>query len=253
MISAAQHLERRPVYEQVADALGEAILSGEMVPGSALPPERELCAHFGVGRTTIREALRALQTRGLAVVTGPTSPLRVVAPDALTTEPLRETLVHLLRLGRVPLDDLIGLGATLEGAGAEQAANSDPQPDLTAAHDQITAMRAAGADVEAFERADIRFHLELVRASGSESLTIVMLAVRDTVSKALLSRLKSLTDPRPTLAQLIAEHEGILRAVRDGDGETARRLSGEHLLRFYDDSGDRGCGSLPGPRAATTS
>lgn len=229
-------LERRPVYEQVAEALREAILSGEMAAGSALPAERELCQRFGVSRTTIREALRALQSRGLAVATGPTLPLRVVAPDALTTEPLRDTLVHLLRLGRVPLDDLIGLGATLEGAGAEQAATSAPPPDLTAAREQLAAMRAAGADVEAFERADVRFHLELVRASGSEALTIVTLAVRDTVSKALLARLQALADPRPTLALLIAEHEAILTAVADGDGATARRLSAEHLRRFYDDA-----------------
>jgi DNA-binding FadR family transcriptional regulator len=232
--SAPVRLERRPVYEQVADALREAILSGELAPGSVLPSERELCERFGVGRTTIREALRALQTKGLAVATGPTLPLRVVAPDALTTEPLRDTLVHLLRLGRVPLDDLIGLCATLESAGAEQVATSDPQPDLSAAREQIALMRAADGDVEAFELADIRFHLELVRASGSEALTIVMLAVRDAVSRSLLSRLRSLADPRPTLAQLIAEHEGILQAVLDGDGAAARRLSDEHLRRFYD-------------------
>src|SRR3954447_13713784 len=47
--------------------------------GSALPPERELSERFGVGRTPIREALRALQTKGLPVATGPTAPLRVVA------------------------------------------------------------------------------------------------------------------------------------------------------------------------------
>lgn len=235
MTPAPQSLERRPVYEQVADALREAILSGELPPGSALPPERELSERFGVGRTTVREALRALQTKGLAVTTGPTSPLRVVAPDALTTDPLRDTLVHLLRLGRVPLDDLIGLRIALEGAGAEQAATRDPRPDLTAARDQIAFMRAAGTDLEAFELADVRFHLEIVRASGNQALTIMMLAVRDTVSRTLLSHLEALTRPRPVLAQLIAEHEAILQAVIDGDGDAARRLSSEHL---------RGCEDL---------
>jgi DNA-binding FadR family transcriptional regulator len=233
MTSAPQPLERRPVYEQVADRLRESILSGELPPGSALPPERELSERFGVGRTTVREALRSLQTRGLAVATGPTSPLRVVAPEGLTTDPLRDTLVHLLRLGRVPLDDLIGLRVALEGEGAEQAASRDPRPDLTAARDQIAFMRAAGSDLEAFEVADIRFHLELVRASGNEALSIVMLAVRDTVSAALLSHLEALDDPTPVLRQLIAEHEAILQAVIDGDGEQARRRSGEHLRRFY--------------------
>jgi DNA-binding FadR family transcriptional regulator len=235
MKSAPQPLERRPAYEQVADALREEILNGELPPGGALPPERELCERFGVGRTTVREALRALQTKGLAVATGPTSPLRVVAPDALTADPLRDTLVHLLRLGRVPLDDLIGLRIALEGAGAEQAATRDPRPDLTAARDQIAFMRAAGTDLEAFEIADLRFHLEIVRASGNQALTIMMLAVRDTVSKALLSHLEALTRPQPVLAQLIAQHEAILQAVIDGDGEAARRLSGQHL---------RGCEDL---------
>jgi GntR family transcriptional repressor for pyruvate dehydrogenase complex len=234
---ALEDLERRPVYEQVADRLRESILTGELPPGSALPPERELCERFGVGRTTIREALRALQTTGLAVASGPTSPLRVVAADALSTEPLRDTLVHLLRMGRVPLDDLIGLRIALEGAGTADAATREPRPDLAAARDQIAFMRAAGTDLEAFEIADIRFHLELVRASGNEALTIVMLAVRDAISVALLEHLRALADPRPTLRQLIAEHEGILQAIIDGDAESARRRSGEHLRRFY--SGDR--------------
>lgn len=233
MSHVPEPMDRRPVYVQVADQLLELILTGQLPPGSALPPERELSERFGVGRTTIREALRALQTKGLAVATGPTSPLRVVAPDKLATDPLRDTLVHLLRLGRVPLDDLVGLRAALEGAGTEQAATRDPRPDFTAARDQIAFMRAAGSDVKAFFGADIRFHLEVVRASGNEALTIVMLAVRDSLSKALLSRLEALADPSPTLRQLITEHEAILQAVLDGDGDAARRLSGEHLRRFY--------------------
>src|SRR3954466_7448759 len=179
---ASQELERRPVYEQVAHHLREQILTGELAPGTPLPSERELCERFGVGRTTIREALRSLQTKGLAVASGPTSPPRGGAPDALTPEPLRDTLVHLLRLGRVPLDDLIGLRVALEGAGVAAAATRSPRPDLTAARDQIAFMRAAGDDLEAFEIADIRFHLELVQASGNEALWIVMHAVRDTTS-----------------------------------------------------------------------
>jgi DNA-binding FadR family transcriptional regulator len=234
---ASQDLQRRPVYVQVADQLREAILSGELPAGSVLPAERELCERFGVGRTTVREALRALQTQGLAVSTAPTAPLRVVDPAALNTDPLRDTLVHLLRLGRVPLDDLVGLRQALEGAGAAAAATCAPRPDLTAARDQIAFMRAAGDDVEAFERADVRFHIEIVRASGNEALTLVMLAVRDSIAAHLLEFLGRLDDPGPTLRQLIREHEGILQAVVDGDPDAARRLSGEHLARFYGGAG----------------
>jgi DNA-binding FadR family transcriptional regulator len=228
---AMPDLERRPVYEQVADRLREAILSGELPAGSALPTEKELAERYGVGRTTIREALRALQTKGLAVASGATSPLRVVEPEALTTEPVRDTLVHLLRLGRVPLDDLIGLRVALEGHGAELAAAR--RPDLSAAREQLDLMRAAGTDLEAFETADIRFHLELVEASGNAALPLVMLAVRDAIAAALLEHLRALADPAPTLRQLIAEHEAILAAIEAGRGDDARRLSAEHLTRFY--------------------
>lgn len=93
---------RQPVYEQVAGQLREAILDGSLAPGTPLPSERELCERFAVGRTTIREALRSLQAQGLTVAAGPTVPLRVVTVDALSTDPLRDTLVHLHRLGASP-------------------------------------------------------------------------------------------------------------------------------------------------------
>jgi GntR family transcriptional regulator, transcriptional repressor for pyruvate dehydrogenase complex len=234
-------LDRRPAYEQVAEQLRAAILEGVLAPGAPLPPERELSARFGVGRTTVREALRLLQTKGLAVADGPTSPLRVVAPDAVPTAPLRDTLVHLLALGRVPLDDLIGLRVALEGAGAEQAAAAR-RPDLADARRELEAMRAAadadadvaGPDLDAFEAADVRFHLAVVRASGNEALSLVMLAVRDAISAALRTKLEANRRAlRTTLRTLVAEHAALLDAIERGDGDAARRLAGEHLMRFY--------------------
>ncbi|HST38442.1 MAG TPA: winged helix-turn-helix domain-containing protein, partial [Conexibacter sp.] len=64
---AFSEVVRNPAYEQVAHQLREAILDGGFAPGDELPAERELCAQFGVSRTTVREALRALQAQGLAV------------------------------------------------------------------------------------------------------------------------------------------------------------------------------------------
>lgn len=228
-----QPVARRPVYEQVAGQVREAILGGELAPGSALPSERELCDAFKVSRTTIREALRSLQAQGLAVASGPTAPLRVVEAGALSTDPLRDTLIHLHRLGRVPLTDLVGLRRALESAGARDAAKRRPAPDLTPALDQIAAMRAAGDDVRAFDVADVAFHLEILRASGNEALTLVMLAVRDSTSAHLLELLSAIEDPAHTLRRLIREHEGIVEAIARRDAEAAHRLSDEHIARFY--------------------
>ena len=91
-------------------------------------------------------------------------------------------------------------------------------------------------DIHGFERADVRFHLEIVRASGNEALSLVMHAVRDAIAARLFESLTQLDDPLPALRQLIDEHEAILQAIVDGDPGLARRLSGEHLTRHYGDS-----------------
>src|SRR3712207_583158 len=112
---------RRPVYEQVADQLRDAILAGRLAPGDVLPSERELCERFGVSRTSVREALRALQAQGLVVAAAPNAPLRVAGTEGYSSGPVRDALSHLLRLGRVPLGDLVELRCALEAAIVEAA------------------------------------------------------------------------------------------------------------------------------------
>ena len=233
---AFEGVVRRPVYVQVAEQLREAVLDGTLPPGAALPAERELGDRFGVSRTTVREALRALQARGLVVATGPNSPLRVADPEALSIGPVSEALGHLLRLGRVPLADLVDLRCALEAAAVQAAARRWPHPDLAGAQAEIDAMRAAGSDVEAFERADVQFHLALADASGNEALLLVMLAVRDSIAAHLLDALMALPDPLPTLERLAEEHAAILAAIEDRRPDHAGEVMRDHVLGFYQEA-----------------
>lgn len=226
---------RRPAYEQVAEQLREAILSGALAPGSELPSERELTDRFGVARTTVREALRALQAQGLAVADRPTAPLRVVRAEALSVGPARDAFVHLLRLGGVPLADLVDLRCALEGA-AVAAAAATPGVDLGTARAEVAAMKEVGDDVEAFEEADVRFHLALVAASGNEALHLVMLAVREPVGAHLLASLRALEDPVKVLKRLTREHAKIVGAIEAGDGELAAQRMSKHIRGLYERS-----------------
>jgi DNA-binding FadR family transcriptional regulator len=247
---AFQSVVRSPAYEQVAAQLREAILDGTLAAGDELPAERELCAQFDVSRTTVREALRALQAQGLAVSGGPTAPLRVAGAESLSSGPLRDGLVHLLRLGRVPLADLVELRCALESAAVARAADAvavaraeDPPPDLPApdlapAHAALAQMRAAGGDLDGFERADVAFHLALVRAAGNDAIELVMLAVRDSIGAHLRDALHARSEraARATLRRLAAEHDALLTAIGSGDGEEAARVVRDHILRFYTDT-----------------
>ena len=60
-------VERRRLSEQVAEQLETLMAAGDLMPGDALPPEKELIARFGVSRPTIREALLSLQQKGLEI------------------------------------------------------------------------------------------------------------------------------------------------------------------------------------------
>lgn len=223
---------RSPAYEQVAAQLREAILSGAVTPGSELPSERELTDRFGVARTTVREALRALQAQGLVVADRATSPLRVVRAEDLSAGPAQEAFVHLLRLGAVPLSDLVELRCALEGAAVAAAARRRGVV-LDAAREEVALMRAVGDDVETFEQADVRFHLALAAASGNEALQLVMLAVRGPVGAHLLASLRALEDPAPVLKRLTGEHTRILDAVAAGEGERAAERIAAHIRGLY--------------------
>jgi GntR family transcriptional regulator len=60
-------LDPRPLYEQLADAIGEQIERGELVPGQILPSEPYLMGEHGLSRGTVRAAIRLLRERGLIV------------------------------------------------------------------------------------------------------------------------------------------------------------------------------------------
>jgi DNA-binding FadR family transcriptional regulator len=230
---AFSEVVHNPAYEQVAHQLREAILDGALAPGEELPAERELCAQFGVSRTTVREALRALQAQGLAVATGPTAPLRVPPAESLSTGPLRDSLTHLMRLGRVPLSDLVELRCALEAAAVAGAAARQDRERIAEARAALEAMRAVADDVVAFEQADVRFHVALVAASGNEALQLVMLAVRDSISAHLLDALHDLPAPRRAVERLLRQHEAILAAVEAGDVHDAELLLRDHVMGFY--------------------
>lgn len=231
---AFEAVERRPVYEQVAEQLREAILRGELAGGEALPAERELCDRFSVGRTTVREALRVLQAQGLVVSDGATAPLRVVRPEALSVGPARDAFVHLMRLGHVPLSDLVELRRVLEGSAVASVARRRPTEELAEIGRWVEVMRGSEDDVEAFEEADVRFHLALAAASGNEAVHLVMLAVRDSIGVHLLDALRSEPQPRETLQLLLAEHEQIFAAIERGEADRARELVEAHVVGFYE-------------------
>jgi DNA-binding FadR family transcriptional regulator len=228
---AFTQIERSPLYRQVANQIREMILSGGLVPGHNLPTERELSETFGVSRASIREALRHLEAQGLVSANG-NSGARTVVSEASTTH-LRDAMVQLVRLQHVTIEDLVDLRTVLETAAAQRAAERRDPGALEEAHLAAGVMRDPEVTVEDFYAADVRFHIAMVRASGSEAMYLVMLAVREAIARHLLSALRSLPDASAELAELARQHDAILGAVEAGEGVAAAQKMRDHILNFY--------------------
>lgn len=229
-------IEVVPIYAHVAERLREAILSGDIPPGSSLPTERDLSEELGVSRATVREALRLLQAEGLVAGSGRTSPLRTTIPDE-SDQFLRKSLSAAVRLRRVPLADLLGLRCVVEGSAVELAAerscaHGDPKV-YAEAEECLDRLSAPGLTIEQFDKLDVEFHLAIDALAENEALFLVMTAISGAIADKLLEVLLERHADIKVFNKLNKEHKAILDAIRDGKGTKARDLLVSHVMSFY--------------------
>jgi GntR family transcriptional repressor for pyruvate dehydrogenase complex len=119
--------------DKVMDAILEMIAAGRLKPGDALPAERELGAQFGVSRTVIREAVRALAAKGLLEVRSG-SGVRVVAVEP---EQVSESMRHYVNSSMMDYAKVDEVRRVLEVAAAGLAAERATDEDIAAMDDTI--------------------------------------------------------------------------------------------------------------------
>jgi GntR family transcriptional repressor for pyruvate dehydrogenase complex len=225
-----QPVERRKVYEQIAEQLLGQISSRRLKPGDALPPERELTESFGVGRSSIREALRMLESQG--VIAGVNGGAFVVA-DA--SGPLNSSLRLVFSLDeRAGMHDLYELRRILECEAAALAAErrgDEHLADMEAAIAEMDAALAHAGNGDGFIDADLRFHLAVAEATGNRLVLHSMQAVREVVRRALLAAMLIPSSPESA----VVEHRAIREAIAAGDPKRARQEMRAHLARVEHD------------------
>ena len=225
--------ERAPLSVLVSRQLRESIMTGEIPIGTELPGEKELGQRLGVSRATIREALRILQSQGLLTGGTTVSTQRPRVTDAHVLGSAASAMEQVLRLGQVPLGDLIELRVLIEGAAFEGAAVMRLPAALEEARLALEAMRSPEVDIESFRAADLRFHQSLVGAAGNASFPLIMGVLRGAISSHLGEALHRIKDANTAMSQLTKEHEDLFAAVSSGDGARARVLVAKHIRDFY--------------------
>jgi DNA-binding FadR family transcriptional regulator len=215
-------IERPNTYELLAQRLLQLIASREIAPGAPIPSERELVERFGVGRSSVREALRVLESKGLIYQKGKG---RFVVSEP--RNPLNSSLQVLLELQAVDLDELFEVREVLEGETAAFAAARRTDEDILAMAESIDAMDSslASGSAEEYIDADLQFHLALARASRNRIALNMMNAVREILRRSLMR----LYDVPGGPDRSVAHHRKILEAVVAGDSAAARERMHEHL------------------------
>ncbi|RPE40563.1 DNA-binding FadR family transcriptional regulator [Streptomyces sp. Ag109_O5-1] len=202
-----------PLVEQAAARLRAQITGGAWTVGTRLPGETTLAKELGVGRSTVREALRALAGAGL-VRPRQGSGVFVIATEAAQDWPTR--------LRRAAVTDVYEVRMAVEVHAARLAAERRTAEDMTAIEEALAGRRAAGdADDPAFVDADIAFHAAVVAAAHNPVLADLFTEFTPVLREGLIELL-TLTGLRTTDPDTgDRAHEALVRAVAAGDAEAA--------------------------------
>lgn len=218
-------------FQDIARQIEEAILSGELKPHDRLPSERELQQLFGVGRASVREAVRILESNGmLEVRTGALSGGIFVKP--LTTATTVDGLQRLFLVEQISEKELIEYRVALESITVYWAAMRATEEDIQDIAQIIEAMEQE-SNWKQFHDADLEFHLAVARAAKNRINMLVMLAIRQTLLRIMQEAFANIMERSQVRNTLINEHKKILTLIKNKDGEEAKRIMTDHITSFY--------------------
>jgi len=203
--SSAARLAPRALYQEVAERLREQIFERRLEPGSWID-EQKLSAEYGISRTPMREALKVLAVEGLVTMK--------VRRGAYVTEMSREDVQQVYHL--------LALLESDAAACAARQASTAQRAELEALHQQL---ERQVKQREAFFATNERFHMALLRIAGNRWAEQVVTDLRKVMK---LNRHHSLLK-QGRIADSLAEHRSLMRAIAAKDGQGAARLMRAHF------------------------
>jgi DNA-binding FadR family transcriptional regulator len=205
-------------FEETVERLGTAIRLGLLIPGSRLPPERDLADQLRISRSTLRQALTTLVQSGhLVSLRGRAGGTFVADEPPLGQRTDGEVMTEHVRA-------VLDYRVAIETGAIVLAAERAVEEDLELMLEQADRMDAAGPFDE-YRRADVRFHIGLAEASQSPRLIAAMTEVQGQMSD-LIHRI---AHPAEVLATSNQQHRRLVSLLRRRDSGRAVYLMREHM------------------------
>ncbi|MGK9147915.1 FadR family transcriptional regulator [Plantibacter flavus] len=222
-------------WEVVLARIESDLLSGVLKPGDRLPGERQLAIDLGVGRSSVREAIRVLEVLGLIRThtgSGPTAGAIIVA----TPSGGMATLMRLQVAAQgFAVQDVVDTRLVIETAVVHSLATQaqHQEPELEHPVSLLDAMDQQNLTEAEFLALDAQFHLSLAEAEGNQVLVATMSGLRDAIERYVLAGVPQQASWSATADRLRAEHRGILTAIRAADPDEARHAIRSHITNYY--------------------
>jgi GntR family transcriptional repressor for pyruvate dehydrogenase complex len=219
-------VKRSRIYEHIVEQIRALIREGRWAPGDQIPPERELAERFRVSRTSVREALRALEMQGIIDSRqGGGTFVRTADTEALVP-PLAAAILR----GRRELAEVLEVRELIEPGIARLAASRATDEHTAELAGLLERQRDCIARGAPFIDEDTAFHYTLARAADNHILLRLHNVILDVLRESRQSYLHVPDRPQTSLRG----HEAILAAVQAHDPEAAYNASLAHITEVRD-------------------
>lgn len=214
-------IDKTSLSEEIAGQIMHLISTGDLVPGQKLPSERDLRLRFGVGRSSLREALRCLTIVGVLETRVGEGTFLALNRDKF----IGKVLEWRVATERRNVENLMKVRLALETETVSDAALHATEVQIAELDASLGKMRETISNPLQFTDNDVAFHLCIAKMSSNDLIFDLLTLIRSQLHRALSS-----LGGGPSGPQLaIDEHSGILDAIRKRDSESAVALMRSHI------------------------
>lgn len=209
--------------ETLARDISAYIVDRQLPEGTRLPPEREMRESLGIGKGTLREALRLLQNRGVITMRSGRHGGPVVRRPR--SHDLGDAMGLVLAFESTTVKDVMNARVALEPVIARLAASRITRRQIAALEKTIVAMRSGAGDHETFLAQNVLFYETIAEASGNPALKVVNDMLKVVIDGSVIGA----TFPGDIHLKTAGAHEKILEALRARDADGSEQVVREHL------------------------
>lgn len=219
-------LNDAPAYRQIANVIEQRIVERSLRAGDPLPSETDLARQFGVNRSTVREAIRELETHGLLGRIRGEKRLRVTRPEP---ERISSGVSRAFALHDVTFLNLWETMMALEPAAADLAALRRTETDLAALSAASRKFADNAQDTAACVEAAVEFFAAVAVASGNPVLAMSQAPLNELLSPILTRMIDDVAQSR---TRIITAQAAIIAAIKKRRREDARTWMEKHIRDF---------------------